>query len=389
MKHILICNAGSSSLKFKIFIVQDSQYEVLTEGQFTRINSDKPQFVIKVDGQKHSKEFNTSLCMQQILEYLNLEINRYFPSLNIVCIGHRVVHGGEIYSKPTLVTPELIENLKSIIYLTPIHLPHNIAPMEICGSIFTGIPQVACFDTAFHSTIDEIRSTYAIPEKFTKEEKIRRYGFHGLSYEYLSCKLKEIDAVSASGKVVMAHLGAGASIAAVKNGQSVDTTMGLTPLEGLVMGTRCGSIDPSIVLHFMKKGLSYEDLTKILYFESGLLGISGLSADFVIISTSEDEKAKKAYDIFVSSVVKNILAMTGSLEGADAIVFSGGIGENSAKLRRDVLAKLSWLGVKINEDNNTANQEKISSEQSTIKAFVIPTQEELIIAKHAYELTNA
>lgn len=385
MPNILICNAGSSSLKFKIFHHnQDAaspEFKVLTEGQFTKVNTPQPNFTIKVEGEKHSQDFTSPLSMEEILLFLKQQITQQLNNLKIDTIGHRVVHGGDIYCEPTIVTPEVISNLKKLVALSPIHLPHNISPMELCGKIFADAKQVACFDTAFHSTIGKLQYTYALPRELCEKQKIRRYGFHGLSYEYLISELAHLDKSAATSKVVVAHLGAGASVCAIKDGKSVDTSMGLTPLEGLVMGTRCGSIDPAIVLHLIKQGLSYEEITDILYFKSGLLGVSQISSDFVAISTSKDPQAVEAYQLFVQSVVKNILSMIATLKGVEAIVFSGGIGENSVQLRADVLKDLAWLGLDINESANQKGDTLISTASSNIKIFVIPTQEELVIAR--------
>lgn len=388
MYNILVLNAGSSSLKFKLFSYERETVKTVTSGQFTRTNANNPNFSIKINNEKISKEFNNKLSAKELLDILNKELVSNFKDIKINAIGHRVVHGGDIYREPTLIDNSVINNLKKIIYLTPIHLPHNIVPMEICNEIFQSIPQVACFDTAFHSTIPNIHRTYAIPRELTEKEKIKRYGFHGLSYEYLIGKLEESNKDLAKGKVIIAHLGAGASICALKDKKSVDTTMGLTPLEGLVMGTRSGSIDPSIVLYLMQKGFDYKAITDTLYFKSGLLGVSELTPDFATISTSDNEKAKEAYTLFVNSVTKNILALSSTLQGIEAIVFSGGIGENSFKLRYDVLNNLSWLGITINEEANKKNEFTITNSSSKIPSFVIPTEEELVISKQVYKLTK-
>ncbi|MGV3278974.1 acetate/propionate family kinase [Rickettsiales bacterium LUAb2] len=386
MNTILILNAGSSSLKFKLFNYNNTQLDVLANGQFSKTNTTNPKFNLKINEQNISEEFNNKINMDEMINLLNNLLKQHLPNIKIIAIGHRVVHGGEMYIKPTLIDNSVIEGLKSIIYLTPIHLPHNIAPMEVCGKIFTNIPQVACFDTAFHSTIDNAHRTYAIPKELTENEKIKRYGFHGLSYEYLINKLAENDNTLANGKVVIAHLGAGASICALNNKQSVDTTMGLTPLEGLVMATRCGSIDPSIILYLMRKGLSYQEIENIVYFQSGLLGVSGISADFYTLSKSDELKAKEAFNLFANSVTKHVLALSSTLKGIDAIIFAGGIGENSYELRKNVLDQLNWLGFEVDIAANKQNNMIITSKNSKLQAFVIPTEEELMIAKHTINL---
>lgn len=388
MCNILVLNAGSSSLKFKLFSYETESIKTITSGQFTKTNANNPTFSISINNQKISKEFNNKLSAKELLGILNEELTSNFKEIRINAIGHRVVHGGDLYIEPTLIDDNVINNLKTIIYLTPIHLPHNIVPMELCGEIFKSVPQVACFDTAFHSTIPTLQRTYAIPRELTEKEKIKRYGFHGLSYEYLISKLEEYNKYLANGKVIIAHLGAGASICALKNKVSVDTTMGLTPLEGLIMGTRSGSIDPSIVLYLMQKGFDYKAITDILYFKSGLLGVSELTPDFATISISNNEKAQEAYSLFVNSITKHILSLSSTLQGIEALVFSGGIGENSSKLRYDVLNKLSWLGLSIDEEANKNNSFTITALDSKIPSFVIPTEEELVISKQVYNLVK-
>lgn len=388
MYNILVLNAGSSSLKFKLFSYETESIKTITSGQFTKTNANNPTFSISINNQKISKEFNNKLSAKELLGILNDELTSNFKEIRINAIGHRVVHGGDLYIEPTLIDDNVINNLKTIIYLTPIHLPHNIVPMEICREIFKSVPQVACFDTAFHSTIPTLQRTYAIPRELTEKEKIKRYGFHGLSYEYLISKLEEHNKYLANGKVIIAHLGAGASICALKNKFSVDTTMGLTPLEGLIMGTRSGSIDPSIVLYLMQKGFDYKAITDILYFKSGLLGVSELTPDFATISMSNNEKAQEAYSLFVNSITKHILSLSSTLQGIEALVFSGGIGENSSKLRYDVLNKLSWLGLSIDEEANKNNSFTITTLDSKIPSFVIPTEEELVISKQVYNLVK-
>lgn len=388
MNNILILNAGSSSLKFKLF-EHNGNFKVIASGQFSQTNTNHPSFKISCNENTINQTFSSSMDMKELLNVLNNNLKATFPNLVIKAIGHRVVHGGDIYQQPTLVDNQVIENLKSIIYLTPIHLPHNIAPMEVCNNIFPNVPQVACFDTSFHSTIPELNRTYAIPRELTEQEKIKRYGFHGLSYEYLIGQLMSTHPEIASKKVVIAHLGAGASICALEGGKSIDTTMGLTPLEGLVMATRCGTIDPAIILHLMKKGLNYQEITDIVYFKSGLLGISQETGDFITLNKSTNPKAKQAYQIFTKSITKHILSLTASLQGIDALVFSGGIGENSQLVRNDVLMNLEWLGFKIDSVANANNSYVITSETSKVPAFVIATQEELIIAKHTLNLINS
>ncbi len=386
---IMVLNAGSSSLKFKIF--SKDSLDVITSGQITGIGTNKTKLKIKDKNDVSIKEeqIDASMPRDDILIYLLDVLNQLFKNINIVIAGHRVVHGGVKYKAPTLITQEVIDNLKNIIHLTPIHLPHNIRPMEVLKNKFPSLTQVACFDTAFHSTNPEYTKYYAIPKKLIDEDQVMRYGFHGLSYEYMSYYLKENHPELHKGKVVVCHLGAGASLAALKEGKSFATTMGFTPLDGLVMGSRTGEIDPGILLFLMNhKGYSTKDLEDLVYYKSGILGLSEESSDFYSIETSEKESSKIAWKVFVTSVIKHVGSLVALMNGVDAIIFTAGVGENSNTLREQVCENLKYLGIEISKQANKDSKIIISSENSKAKVFVIPTQEELMIAKHSVALSK-
>ncbi|MFL1780544.1 acetate/propionate kinase [Candidatus Hepatincolaceae symbiont of Richtersius coronifer] len=387
---ILVINAGSSSLKFKIF--QEKDLLDINYGQIVGIGTSKVTMTIKTsDTKKVIKEevLPSSIARDNILAYLLENLLTLVPHLTIKYAAHRVVHGGRKYNAPTIITQEVIDDLKTIENLSPIHLPHNIRPMELLKQQFPTIKQVACFDTAFHSTNPDYTRYYAIPRKLIEEDQIMRYGFHGLSYEYISGRLKEIDPQVAQGKVVVCHLGAGASLCALVNGKSFTTTMGFTPLDGLVMGSRCGAIDVGILLFLMQnKGYTPKDIEQLVYYQSGVLGLSEESSDFYVIQNSQNPKAQEAWQVFLYNLIKHIGSCIAAMGGIDALVFTAGVGENSAHLRTEITKNFSFLGLILNEVANNNKDELISAINSKIKIYVIPTQEEFIIAKHAALLLN-
>lgn len=381
---IIVLNAGSSSLKFKIFYEKDLQD--LTFGQITGIGTSKTKFVIKdsLTNKAIAEEIlDSNTSRSDLLLYLLNTIKKYFPSVHINKAGHRVVHGGSMYTEPTIITKEVIENLKTLQNLSPIHLPHNIAPMEILLKEYPNLEQVACFDTAFHVTNPSYTRYYAIPREFIETDQLLRYGFHGLSYEYIASKLKEIEPNLYSGKTIVCHLGAGASVCALNGGKSFTTSMGFSPLDGLVMGTRCGSIDPGILLYLINnKGYTAKDLEDLLYYKSGILGLSGISSDFYTLEISPDPLAKQALDIFCYNLVKVIGSYIVALGGVDGIVFTAGVGENASDIREYVGNALEFLGVKYDNEANKNKDMIFSTKDSKIKMLTIPTNEELMIAKH-------
>lgn len=378
---ILTLNAGSSSIKFALFEA-DTGLRLLTTGQVEGIGSSarlkiKSHDVIEgvdraVPGADHAG------AMSGILGWLE----NAFPALRVGAIGHRVVHGGIRFTAPIVVTPDVLGELETLVPLAPLHQPHNIAGIAAAAAAFPGVPQVACFDTAFHRSHPFTADVYAIPRRFY-EEGVRRYGFHGLSYEFIAAKLRDVAPAAAAGRTIVAHLGNGASMCALKEGRSIASTMGFTALDGLPMGTRCGQLDPGVVLYLMaNRGLSADAISAMLYTESGLKGLSELSNDMRVLEASDDGRSRDAIDYFVASIQRATGALTASLRGLDALVFTGGIGENSVSVRRRVLEGLAWLGIEVDAEANARGDETISAAASPVKAYVLKTDEELMIARH-------
>lgn len=389
IESIMVINAGSSSLKFKLF--KKASLEEIASGLISSIGTSSPKIKIKNSNNEilQDETLSGSLSRVEIVKLLLQNINKLFPELTIVAAGHRILHGANKFIKPTIINAEVIAFLKSIIGLSPLHLPHNINPMEILQEQFPDIIQIGCFDTAFHATNPDYTRYYSIPRELIEKDHIMRYGFHGLSYEYITSKLQEIDEKSYRGKVVICHLGSGVSLAAVKEGVGFTTTMGFTPLEGTTMATRAGNIDAGILLYLMNnKNYTAKDLENLLYFKCGILGLSGESSDFQTVVNSSNKNSQEAIKIFVYSIVKEIGAMVAAIDGVDTIIFTAGIGENDHKTRAAIVKSLSYLGLKLNEDANKNNNLVISTEDSQVKLMVIPTQEELMIARHCSELLN-
>jgi acetate kinase len=300
----------------------------------------------------------------------------------IAAVGSRVVHGGLRYAKPTFVTPQVLAELHELTPLAPLHQPHNLAAMEAVSRWLPGVPQVACFDTSFHRTQSRLAELIPLPEEI-RRRGVQRYGFHGLSYEYIASALPQIAPEIARGRVIVAHLGNGASLCALKNGNSADCTMGFTALDGLCMGTRAGSLDPGAVLYlFQNLRLSMDEVETILYYKSGLLGISAISSDMRDLLASSPPEARFAVDYFVFRASKEIGALAAVLGGIDGLVFTAGIGENSAEIRRRICESSAWLGLQLDPESNARGGPQISSAASKVSAWVIPTNEELMIARH-------
>ncbi|MBS1129889.1 MAG: acetate kinase, partial [Proteobacteria bacterium] len=303
----------------------------------------------------------------------------------IVAVGHRVVHGGERYSKPTLIDDTVLGHLQSFIPLAPLHEPHNVAGIIALQALLPSVPQIACFDTAFHRSQPEVAQTFGLPRNITAEG-IKRYGFHGLSYEYIARALPQHSG-RATGRVVVAHLGNGASMAAMVDRKCVATTLGFSTIDGLVMGTRCGNLDPGVILHLMEtKNLSVKDMTKMLYKESGLLGVSGLSQDMRTLLASDKPEAGEAVNLFCYRIARELGSLAAAAGGLDALVFTGGIGEHAAEVRRRVCLQSEWLGIRLNPEANARHELRISAGNSSVDVLVIPTNEEWMMAHHAQTL---
>jgi len=309
--------------------------------------------------------------------------------LEIAAVGHRVVHGGPKYDRPTIIDDQVLEDLARYSPLAPLHQPNNLAPIRSIRGRFPQMPQVACFDTAFHRSHDPVADHFAIPEQLYAEG-VRRYGFHGLSYEYIADRLKQLFPDAAKGRVIVAHLGSGASMCALLNGRSIDSTMGFTALDGLPMGTRCGQIDPGVLLYLMaEKGMSPDAVQKFLYSECGLKGLSGISNDVRDLQSSREPGAILAIDHFVHRIGLHAGMLAAALGGLDAFVFTAGIGERSSTMRARIAEKLVWLGVELNAAANDSGQTVISPKGSRVMLCVLPTNEELMIAQHSLALLSA
>jgi acetate kinase len=308
---------------------------------------------------------------------------------HLAALGHRVVHGGLRYSRPARVTPELLAELEALVPLAPLHEPHNLAPIRMAQRLNPDLPQVACFDTAFHRTAPDVAQAFALPYALY-EEGVRRYGFHGLSYEYIASVLPAQAPDIADGRVVVLHLGNGCSACALKARVSIATTMGFTALDGLPMGTRCGALDPGVVLHLIQqKGMTADALVDLLYRRSGMLGLSGVSSDFRELLASPEPRARFALAVFYDRVTREIGSLAAALGGLDAIVFTAGIGENAAAVRNAICRGCGWLGLELDEVANREHRTRISSPASRVAAYVLNTDENLMIARHARALIGS
>ena len=386
MTTVLTLNAGSSSLKFAVYS-SDSDHPLVT-GLVDRIGTnatlklkDKRGFDLptKTDGLSTHQEALTS-----VLSAIEPELDG--QSIDIV--GHRVVHGGLWYDAPVMVTDEVLERLTTLEPFAPLHQPHNLSGIRAAKAAFPNAPQIACFDTAFHRHHPYVNDTFAIPRAYY-DKGVRRYGFHGLSYDYIAGELRRIAPTIAQGRVVVAHLGNGASMCAIQDGKSVASTMGFSALDGLPMGTRCGQLDAGVVLYLMdQEGLSATDISDMLYKKSGLLGLSDLSNDMRTLEASDSLEARQAIDYFVFRIQRELGGMAAAMGGIDGLVFCGGIGENSAFIRDRVCERTAWMGIEIDHSRNDAHAQVISTEMSRTTVMVIPTNEELVIARAARELTD-
>jgi len=394
---ILTLNAGSSSIKFALF----AREEAIPR---------QPELVGQIDGigaiggrRAHLKAHNANgrtlddsdvllegpaeAQHKAALNFLLDWVHQHEAGWRISGVGHRVVHGAQKFSQPIVLDSDIVDALRGFIPLAPLHQPHNLAGIDAMTSALPGIPQVACFDTAFHCSQPEVAQLFALPRAITAQG-VRRYGFHGLSYEYIAEVLPQhLDADRATGRVIVAHLGNGASMCAMKNLRSQATTMGFTAVDGLMMGTRSGNIDPGVLLYLMDyQQMDAQALTRLLYKESGLLGVSGISQDMRILLDSATPEAREAVALFCYRIVREIGSLAAALGGLDALIFTGGIGEHGAPVRERVCAQLGWLGLRLNSAQNAANASKISTADSQIDVCVIPTNEEWMIARHTAKL---
>ena len=386
---ILVINAGSSSIKFELFAVAgDAQLDRRLRGQIEGIGSRPRLFARDGEGKLLVDEVSASGRVPDVpaaIERLQAWIKEFGRGQPPTAVGHRIVHGGPLYDRPVRISAEVIRNLQGFVPLAPLHQPNNLAPVEAIHRRRPEVLQVACFDTAFHRRHGELADRYAIPEKLY-QDGVRRYGFHGLSYEYIAQMLPTLAPNVAEGRVVVAHLGSGASMCALRGRSSIDSTMGFTALDGLPMGTRPGQLDPGVVLYLHQRGMSTEAVQNLLYKECGLKGLSGISNDVRDLLASADPRARLAIDYFVYRIAKELGALACALGGLDALIFTAGIGENSPAVRKAVLQRIAWLGFELDEAANEANRTAISKPASRLLALVIPTNEELMIARHTLRL---
>ena len=386
-KYLLVINAGSSSIKFAIYQKNSSSAQLFPDaaGQIEGIGS-QPNFSVKSpDGAvlvDRRLSFDEAPNHVDAIMLIRSWLEAYFAEGTLLAVGHRVVHGGQYYSEPVLIDAEVLAKLDNLVPLAPLHQPHNLATIRSLLETMPALPQVACFDTAFHRTQPDVAQCFAIPRHFA-EEGVRHYGFHGLSYEYIASVLPTIEPTLADARIIVAHLGSGASLCALNKGRSIATTMGFSPLDGLVMGTRCGTIDPGVLLYLMDRhNMDARALEQLLYHQSGLLGVSGISNDMRTLLASVDPRAQEAIDLFVYRVGREIGSLAAALGGLDALVFTGGIGEHSAEIRAKICHQAEWLGLKLDDSANEVTATRISMANSNLSAWVVPTDENLMIARH-------
>jgi acetate kinase len=382
-----VINAGSSSVKFSFY---EGERRILT-GQVDGIGARPSASATGPDGEKlDPPDLGTKppTVPSEVLPAILPWARERLGNRRLDALGHRVVHGGLHHSRPARVTPELVAELEALVPLAPLHEPHNLAPIKMAMTLNPELPQVACFDTAFHRTAPEVEQAFALPYSFY-EEGIRRYGFHGLSYEYIASVLPEHAPEIANGRAVVAHLGNGCSACAMRDRVSIATTMGFTALDGLPMGTRCGELDAGVVLHLIQqKGMSAEALVDLLYRRSGMLGLSGISSDFRELLASDNQRARFAVEVFCYRVAGHIASLAAALGGLDGVVFTAGVGENASPVRSAICRACGWLGLELDEAANRDQKLRISTPDSRIAAYVIKTDENLMIARHARALVG-
>lgn len=386
---ILVANAGSSSLKFALFKKNEADQPVAeAAGQVEGIGT-RPRFTVNnAAGQTlvdRAHDVDEVLHHGGAIAVIRSWLHEHYQGAKLLAVGHRVVHGGQHFSEPILVNAKVLTELEALVPLAPLHLPQCIALIRAVQDVMPTLPQIACFDTAFHVTQPAIAQAFALPRHLTAEG-IRRYGFHGLSYEYIASALPALRPELSRARVIVAHLGSGASMCGLRDGRSVATTMSFTPLDGLVMGTRCGNLDPGVLLYLMDRhGMNPRALEKLLYHESGLLGVSGISSDMRTLLASDDPSAKEAVELFVYRIGRELGSLTAALGGLDALVFTGGIGERSAVIRAQICRRAAWLGLELDAAANERHGPCLSTPASKVTVCMLPTNEDLIIARHVLD----
>jgi acetate kinase len=386
---VLVLNAGSSSLKFCVYRASDADgWQLEARGQLEGLGT-SPRFSAR-DGAGETlddRALDAAVVDARAgLDVLASWLRARFQGGRVLGVGHRVVHGGATYAAPVLVTPQVVSDLRALVPLAPLHQPHNLAAIDAVSDRLPGVPQVACFDTGFHRGHEAVADVVPLPLEI-RQAGVQRYGFHGLSYEYIASVLPRVAPEIAHGRVIVAHLGSGASLCAMIGGRSIDSTFGFTPLDGLCMGTRPGAVDPGVILHlFQQLHLSAKDVEAILYKKSGLLALSGVSNDMRDLLASTEPSARLAVDYFVYRAAKEIGALAATIRGVDGLVFTAGIGERSVPIRRRICDASAWLGLEVDLEANAHHGPRISAPRSRVSAWVIPTNEELMIARHTGQL---
>ena len=390
---ILCLNAGSSSLKFALFALgPDDRLDLVLKGEVAGIGTTPSFLATDAAGRELGRRtwpqgaaLGHEAFLSEILDWL--ESHR--GTGRLAAAGHRVVHGGTAFRAPILVDARVLAELERLVPLAPLHQPHNLAAIRALAALRPALPQVACFDTAFHHSLAPLAARFALPREW-EAAGVRRYGFHGLSYEYIASVLPQVAPEIAGGRVVVAHLGNGASLCALRAGRSIDTTMGFTALDGLPMGTRCGALDPGVVLYLLQQGgLDAAAVADLLYHRCGLLGVSGISSDMRTLLASPDPRAAEAIALFVFRIVRELGALAASLGGLDGLVFTAGIGERAAPIRARVCEGAAWLGIALDPVANQAGGPRITRPQSRVSAWVIPTDEDRMIARHTRDVVGA
>ena len=389
---ILALNSGSSSIKFALYACQSgiTDPSPIAEGEITGIGV-APELTIRDagGGAKVKRELPAGSDYETLFHMLLDWIEGHSSGVSLVAAGHRVVHGGVEFAAPILIREPVLAKLQALVPLAPLHQPHNLAAIGAVAAVAPALPQVACFDTGFHQTNAALATTFALPRALTSDG-VRRYGFHGLSYEYIAEALPRHAGAAAEGRTIVAHLGHGASMCAMRQRRSVATTMGFTALDGLPMGSRCGALDPGVILFLMKeKGMSYEGLSDLLYHRSGLLGVSGISDDMRDLLASAAAEAKEAVALFVYRIGRELGSLAAALGGLEVLVFTGGIGEHAAPVRAAACQNAAWLGIELDPAANEAGRTRISTPESRVPVFVIPTDENLMIARHTLSVLGA
>ena len=387
---VLTLNSGSSSLKFALFDTGPTP-SAMARGEVEDLGSSPHLLVRDAAGttllDKHWQDHlpdSFATVLAAILAFTDTQLGRD----RLAAVGHRIVHGGPNHTAPVLVTPKLLSGLEALIPLDPLHMPHNLVPVHAVAAARAALPQVACFDTAFHHTLPPVARAVAISRELT-EAGIRRYGFHGLSYEYIAGELEQRAPDLARGRVIVAHLGAGASLCALLDGRSIATTMGFSALDGLVMATRCGSLDPGIILYLGRQGHSFDEIETMLYHKSGLLGVSGLSEDIRVLLASDKPTAREAIELFTYRIATQAASLAAAMGGLNGLVFTAGIGQHAPVIRALVCDRLAWLGIRIDTVANQANSFCISTPDSPIEVHVLATDEEAMIARHTRSVIQA